>query len=50
MKEKRIVDLVAKFGDFPRVRHTVMAARQLEDVLISYLHRILETPGKVLHR
>ena len=50
MKQKRIVDLVAKFGDFPRVQDTVMAAHQLEDVLISYLHRILETPGKVLHR
>ena len=37
MNETGIVDLVAKFRDFPWAQDTVMAAHQLEDVLISYL-------------
>ena len=50
VKETGIVDLVAKFRDFPWAQDTVMAAHQLEDVLISYLYQRLEVPGKVLHR
>ena len=50
VKETRIVDLVAKFRDFPWAQGTVMAAHQLEEVLISYLYQTLEVPGDVLHR
>ena len=49
-KEPRILDLVAKFSDFPWAQDTVMAAHQLEDVLISYLYQTLEIPGTQLHR
>ena len=41
VKETRIVDLVAKFRDFPWALGTVMAAHQLEDVLISNLYQTL---------
>ena len=37
LEETRIVDLLAKFRDFPWAQDTVMAAHQLEDVFISYL-------------
>ena len=50
VKNTRILDLIAKFRDFPWAQDTVMAAHQLEDVLIAYLHQMLNLPGTLLHR
>ena len=50
VKNTRILDLIAKFRDFPWTQDTVMAAHQLEDVLIAYLHQMLNLPGTLLHR
>ena len=50
VKNPRIFDLIAKFRDFPWTQDTVMAAHQLEDVLIAYLHQMLNLPGTLLHR
>ena len=50
VKNPRIFDLIAKFRDFPWTQDTVMAAHQLEDVLIAFLHQMLNLPGTLLHR
>ena len=50
VKNPRTFDLIAKFKDFPWTQDTVMAAHQLEDVLIAYLHQMLNLPGTLLHR
>ena len=50
VKNPRMIELVAKFEGFPWAQDTVMAAHQLEEVLISFLYQTLEIPGKKLHR
>ena len=46
----RIIDLVAKFNDFPWAQDTIMAAHQLEDVLIAFLYRHLNISSEILNR
>ena len=37
VKNPRLIELVTKFADFPWTQDTVMAAHQLDEVLIAYL-------------
>ena len=48
--EPRIVNLVAKFSDFPWAQNTVMAAHQLHEVLILFLWQHLKLGVQTLHR
>ena len=50
VKDARLVDLVAKFQDFPWAQDTMMATHQLEDVLVSLLWRGLGIPGETLQQ
>ena len=47
-KSARILDVVARFKDFPWAQDTVMAAHQLEEVLIKFLWENLTIPGETL--
>ena len=42
LKNPRFFELVAKFGDFPWAQDSVIAAHQLENVVISCLYQTLE--------
>ena len=50
MPGARIVKLVTEFSDFPWAQDTVMAAHQLEEVLILFLYRYLELRPAILHQ
>ena len=49
-KEMRILELVGLFNDFPWAQDVMMAAYQLEDVLVAYLWRHLNINSDVLHK
>ena len=47
-KKTRLVDLVARFTDFPWAQDTIMATYRLEEVLVNFLWRNLEIDPETL--
>ena len=46
----RFTEIVTAFDGFPWAQDTVMAALQLEEVLVMFLQRHMDIPGETLQR